>query len=107
MIVNDLDLSSVAFRKFEAHSPLLINANAPLTSTIAPQRFKTIRRGLPQICDFGRSIELRKPHDRTRPNFRRKPLRSAGDVEKLGLAACERRNHTVKDKLFVYLSQGS
>ena len=42
MVVDDGDIKSIATGEAEADAPLVVNANAPLAFSIAPQRFKPV-----------------------------------------------------------------
>ena len=43
MVIDDFDIESVALRKAKAHSPLLVDADAPLTFAIALERLLSRR----------------------------------------------------------------
>jgi hypothetical protein len=60
MIVDDLDVESVALFPNEANSPLIINANAVLTLAVASQRFQAIARGSQQVSQRSRAMEVKQ-----------------------------------------------
>jgi len=59
MIVHDLDIARAArpFRPLETDSPLIIDADAVLTFSIAFQRFKSVSRQI-QVPRRSRCVEL-------------------------------------------------
>ena len=59
MIVDDLDVNrtGAADRPLEANSPLIVDPDAPLTSSVASQGFQTVA-GARQIANINRGIEL-------------------------------------------------
>lgn len=60
MIVDDLDVVSVAIFPNEANAPLIINANAMLTLAVASQRFQAVARGSQQVLERSRSMEVQQ-----------------------------------------------
>ncbi len=70
MTVDDFDLSRSRISPFEANAPLIVDANAPLTTTVTPERFETVagratkvnqRSGLVEINQFARRHCLERP----------------------------------------------
>lgn len=59
MVVHDLDLdrAGAARGPFEADSPLIVDPDAPLASSVAFQSFQTVA-GASQIANVDRCIEL-------------------------------------------------
>jgi hypothetical protein len=60
MIVDDLDVVSVAIFPNEANAPLIINSNAMLTLAFASQRFQAIARGSQQVLQRSRTMEVQQ-----------------------------------------------
>jgi hypothetical protein len=60
MIVDDLDVVSVAIFPNEANAPLIINANAMLALAVASQRFQAVARGSQQGSQRSRTIEVQQ-----------------------------------------------
>lgn len=58
MIVDDLDVVSVAIFPNEANAPLIINANAMLTLAVASQRFQAVARGSQQVPQRSCAMEV-------------------------------------------------
>lgn len=76
MIVDDFDIESVALAPSEANPPLVIDADAVLTSAVARELLKSIPWGNSQIRNCTRGIEDREfPVGRTL-KIRRKPAHS-------------------------------
>jgi hypothetical protein len=57
MIVNDLDLESVAVRKFEAQTPSPIDRHRPLISPAALELVKSDASQVAQLVEIRRRIE--------------------------------------------------
>ena len=53
MVVDDLDLRSLAAFKLETKPPLIVYADAPSLLSVAPELLKTVLRGNPQIIQAG------------------------------------------------------
>jgi hypothetical protein len=60
MIVDDLDIVSVAIFPNEANAPLIINANTVLTPAVASQRFQAVARGSQQVLQRSRAMEVKQ-----------------------------------------------
>jgi hypothetical protein len=60
MVINDFDVESIAVGPVEADSPLVVNADAPLSGTISVERFVAIAGGSPQKIQGGRGMQLRQ-----------------------------------------------
>jgi len=58
VVVNDFNLLSMSILPVKAHTILLIDSNAVLTNSIAPQPFKPIARWDCQLLEFSYSIDL-------------------------------------------------
>jgi hypothetical protein len=57
MVINNLHLERMPIMPFEADSPLIVNPNAPLPSSITGQPFKSIRWWDPQIHNIRRAMQ--------------------------------------------------
>jgi hypothetical protein len=51
VVVDDLDLKSIALAPLEANSPLIVDANAVLTGTVTVQTFQPVAWGNSEIRD--------------------------------------------------------
>src|ERR1700683_2259586 len=51
VVIDDLDIVSASFGPVEADAPLVIDTNAPLSDTIAPQSFEAVAGWHAQIVD--------------------------------------------------------
>jgi hypothetical protein len=58
VIVGDFDVVSIAFLPDKANSPLIVDANAVLSPSIAAQSFQVISWRRSQIAEPNRSIQL-------------------------------------------------
>jgi len=105
MIVDDLDIECIAMGKAKADSPLFVDPDRMLPSTVASQRFKSIGRRQPQIFDPGCSIQLPQPHGRAPQYVARKPTRFANGEKPLGLGIRKRPDHRPRHKQIVYERQ--
>jgi hypothetical protein len=70
VVIDDRDVEGVTGREAKSHPPLVVDADAPLTFAVGPQRFEAIRRWQPQISQLGRSVELRESHRSPIANLR-------------------------------------
>jgi hypothetical protein len=63
MVIHDLDIlrSSGPTRPAEANSPLIVDANAVLAGSIAPQRFQAIASQRSQVIEAGRGVQDLEP----------------------------------------------
>lgn len=93
MIVDDRNVVRVTLDELEAHSPLVVYPNAPLSLAIAPQCLQSVGWGLSQILDLNGSIELGKSHCRPESYLWREAAGSAGCVEALRFGVGEGSNH--------------
>lgn len=57
MIINDLDIKSIAIGKGEADAPLIVDADAPLPGAIAAELFQAIAWRYAQIFDGMRRVQ--------------------------------------------------
>jgi hypothetical protein len=74
MIVHNLNVSGTISRPAEADTPLIVDANAPLTATVALQSLETIAGRRPQVRKPNsrvQHIKLSFGHLRKRPPLRR------------------------------------
>jgi hypothetical protein len=105
MVIDDPNIESVALRKAKAHSPLLVDADAPLAFAITPKRLQAVRRRGPEILDPSHRGELREPHRGSGANLRGQASRAACRVEPLSLRISEGLNHSAEHKHCVYNCQ--
>src|SRR5450759_2177657 len=105
MAIGDLNVESVALREAKAHSPLVIDSDAPLAFAITLKSLQTIRwRGL-EIFNPSCRVELRKPHRGSTANLRGQAPGEHCRIEPLGLRISEGLNHSSEHKHFVYVCQ--
>lgn len=64
MVIDDLDVESLATFKTETHPPLIVDANAPLIFSVAFQRFQPILWRDSQVLEAPRDVELSKLSER-------------------------------------------
>jgi hypothetical protein len=88
--------------KAETHTPLVVDANAPLPGTVATQGFEPVRWRHAQVVHYGGSVQLRESHQRTPKNVRRQAAGLARQEQAFGLRVCEVFNHRpIINKLFI------
>jgi hypothetical protein len=75
MIIDDLNLESVAVFPLETDAPLAVDANAVLSLAVALQRLEVIGRRNTQVFQRRSSIKLGKPTLRSRNNIGGKSFR--------------------------------
>jgi hypothetical protein len=95
VVIDDRDVKGVTDRETKTHSPLVVDADAPLSLAVTPQRFKPIGGWRPQIGELGGSVQLRKSHCCAIANFRWQATRFPCGVEPLGFGIRERPDHLV------------
>jgi hypothetical protein len=93
MIIHYLYVECIAVLEAEAHTPLIIDAHAPLAGTIAVQLFQPIGGRQSQILDSGRRVQLQKPHDCALSKLGRNTTGFARGVEALRFAVGEGLYH--------------
>lgn len=63
MIIDDLDIEGVARFEPEADAPLVVDTNAPLSLSLALERFEPVARRHSQVFDSSRGVQHREfPH---------------------------------------------
>lgn len=60
MVVNNFDVNGSSRRPDETHTPLIVDANAVLTGSIALERFQAIARRRSQEIERQGSVQLRQ-----------------------------------------------
>lgn len=73
MVVCDFNGSGTLVRPAEAHTPLIVDTDAVLASSVALQRLKVMGGRQPQIRELCRRHDSLKPHPRSAPEIRRQP----------------------------------
>lgn len=58
MVVNNLDIFGARVRPPEAHTELIVDADAALAGAVTLQRFETIARRHPEIVEPRRDLQL-------------------------------------------------
>lgn len=73
MVVRDFNGSGTLVCPAEAHTPLIVDTDAMLASSVALQRLKVMGRWQPQIRELCRRHDSLKPHPRSVLKIRRQP----------------------------------
>jgi hypothetical protein len=73
MIIDDLDVEGIAVGEPEAYSPLIVDADAPLSGTVASQGFQAIGRRQAEVLDPRCGLQLNESHGRTLQDLRWQP----------------------------------
>jgi len=60
VVVNDFDFIGIAIPPLKADSPLIVNANTPLTFTISVKLFQMVSQRLRQLFDSAYILDLSK-----------------------------------------------
>jgi hypothetical protein len=94
VVVNDLDIVGVAVSPPEADAPLIVDADAVLAGSIAPQLLQPITRRHPEILEALGGIELGELAQHDPVDDRRKPPARRPREETLGLTVGEAPDHT-------------
>jgi len=95
MIVNYFDVKRIAILETKTDAPLIVYADAPLSSSVVPQRFQAIGRRDAQVIELCRGIELCQSHYRPLANLGRPSPRLSGGEEALRFCVGERADHIV------------
>ncbi len=93
MVVDDLDVESMAGTPDEADPPLLIHPDAVLPGTVPFQLLKPIRRRHPQILQDRRRVEHSQFPERRPLDVRAQSLDRLATEESLGVAVLEGLDH--------------
>ena len=78
MVVHDISVIRIAIFKPEADTPLVVDANAPLTDSIAAQAFQVVRRWQAQILYVHGRMQLGQAHQRASKDVGRQAPRLPG-----------------------------
>src|SRR3546814_19501148 len=73
MVIGDLDIEGVATLELEAQPPPPVDADAPLTGSIALQGFAAVGRRRAQILDAFGEVQLMHAHHGSNPEILRQP----------------------------------
>src|SRR3546814_15475395 len=73
MVIGDLDIEGVATLELEAQPPPPVDADAPLTGSIALQGFEAVGRRRAQILDAFGEVQLMQAHQGSNPDTLRQP----------------------------------
>ena len=98
MVIDDFNFEGMAVNDPEAHSPLTINAYAPLAFPITGKFFQLVGWGQVQILDSRGSINLVQTHRCPLQDFCWQPARFSGRKEMFGFKVCECLNHQAERK---------
>ena len=102
MVVGDVYVESIAIDKAKAHTPLVIDADAPLAASVAVQRLQSVGRGKPQLIDLQGVFELIQAQHRTALDVQRQPSRLACAKQAFGFFVGKAANHATNSKQLVY-----
>src|ERR1700730_11040361 len=105
VVIDDLNIDSIALREAKTHSPLVIDSDTPLTLAITLESFQTIRRRRFEVFNLNRRIQLRQSHRSSTANLRGQASRATCRIEPLSLRIPEGLNHLSQHKRFVYSRQ--
>jgi hypothetical protein len=93
MIIDDLDVVGVAIAPNKTDAPLVADADAVLSGSIATKNLQAVARGSDQIPEFDGGVELAQFPQRHALNGR-KPSAAEAVVKSFRLWAAKRLNHT-------------
>jgi len=93
MIIDDLDVTRAAVGPDEADAPLVVDPNAVLTRSSAPQRFQPVPRRGRQIAQNLGVVQLPQLALSGTLNVRAYPAREAAMEQRLSVPIGERADH--------------
>jgi hypothetical protein len=93
MVVNDFDLQRITRVPTKTESPLLVYANAVLTSSVALERLQLITRWYPQVTERRRGVEVLEFLSGTLLNLAIKPFHKLTAEYGFRPLVLERTNH--------------
>jgi len=96
VIVDNLDIVSVAIAPAKADTPLIVDPDTPLPGSIADQLFQSVRRRYPQILEARRCFQHSKFSERNPLNVRRETTRPLQVEELLGLTVSPTADHLAR-----------
>lgn len=95
MVVDDGDLGDIALLPAEADAPLIVDADAVLTTPIAFQRFQPIGRRDTQILETGSGIEHAQLASGDRLDIGRQPARALTTPNLFGFLVDKAPDHAL------------
>lgn len=93
VVVDDLGVVRVAFTPPEAEAPLIVDADAVLTLTRAPQFFEAIARRHPKVIERHRRVQLSQFPKCDSPDIDTEPANRLPVEETLRVGIVEAANH--------------
>ena len=105
MVVSDCHIENIAVDKAEAHTPLTIDADAPLPLSISVQCLQPVGGRKPQFIDRNSVFELIQTQYRATQDVRRQSAGFSRAKQALGLFVGKAANHARNYKQFVYDQQ--
>jgi hypothetical protein len=102
VVIDNLDIEGMSALEPETNSPLAIDANAPLPSTITRELFQLIGWWQAQILNPGCGMNLTQTHCRPFQDFGRQTTGFPGGEKAFRFGVSERLNHRLKCKHYVY-----
>ena len=96
MVIRNLYLVSIAFAPFETYAPLVIDADAVLTSPIPCEFFKPVAGRHTEICEAIRCIQDGEFSPCQAMKIRRQPLRELTSEDPFRFFIVERLDHLLQ-----------
>jgi hypothetical protein len=96
VVINDLDFHGVTILPNETDSPLIVDSNAVLSSSVALQLLQPVRWRYPkriQIASRGKNLQFSRSQTLNVP---RQPSREPATKDSLGFPTLEGLNHANK-----------
>ncbi|MGA8892300.1 MAG: hypothetical protein WB493_12075 [Anaeromyxobacteraceae bacterium] len=91
--IHEFDVTRVAILEAKTHSPLIVDANAPLARTVASETLQAVGGRHSQVIDAGDRIQLDESHDRASADLEGNAAGFARRVKVLGSRVRERPDH--------------
>ena len=102
MVVSDCYIEGIAVDKPKAHAPLVVDANAPLPSSVCVQCLQTVGGRKSQFIHGHRVFELIQAQYRAAQDVRWQSAGFSRAKQALGLFVGKAANHGFDCKQFVY-----
>lgn len=101
MVISDDDIEGIALDKPKAHTPLTVDADAPLPDSVTVQRFQTIGRRKSQVIHHRGVFELIQAKYGAMQDVRRQSAGLPGAKQAFGFLVGKAANHfQMINKLF-------
>lgn len=97
MVVHDLDIVGVASVPAETHPPLIVDADAVLSSAVAEESLEAVAGGHPQVLEVMRSVQQHQLPQRG-PLYHRTPgFHPLSPEETVRICVCEAQGRHAPD----------